>query len=326
MARSASSLRKQRVREAAQVLQALGLPKPQQGERSALTLLALCELRPGDPWPDAARPLLRTVEIMSFMRKEYRKNYAPNTRETIRRQTLHPFIAASVADLNPDEPERPTNSGYNRYALSGEALAVIRRFGKPGFDAAAKAFVKKQELIGAAARASRAAIMVAVPVDAGTTLHLSPGKHSQLQRAVLEHFLPRFAPGARVLYVGDTAKKHSLLDAPSLSDLGITLSEHAKLPDIVLFRPDKGWLYLVEAVTSHGPISQLRLMQLRNLLRGARAPIVYITAFATRADFRRFAADIAWETEAWIAEAPDHLVHFNGHKFLGPFQESIQEH
>ncbi|MFS2517149.1 MULTISPECIES: BsuBI/PstI family type II restriction endonuclease [Parabacteroides] len=29
-------------------------------------------------------------------------------------------------------------------------------------------------------------------------------------------------------------------------------------------------------------------------------------------------ADIAWETEVWIAENPGHMIHFNGDRFIGP--------
>ncbi len=105
-----------------------------------------------------------------------------------------------------------------------------------------------------------------------------------------------------------------------MAALGITITEHDKLPDLVLYDPRKNWLFLVEAVTSHGPVSPKRHAEMEAMLSGCAADRVYVTAFFEKADFRKYAADIAWETEVWIAETPDHMIHFNGPKFLGPFK------
>ena len=95
---------------------------------------------------------------------------------------------------------------------------------------------------------------------------------------------------------------------------------HEELPDIIAYSKEKNWLYLIEAVHSSGPISEIRLLQLQKLTEKCTADIVYVTAFLNRPKFRQFMAEIAWETEVWIADNPDHMVHFNGDKFLGPYK------
>ena len=150
-------------------------------------------------------------------------------------------------------------------------------------------------------------------------LKLSPGKHNSLQVAIIEQFGPRFAPASEVLYLGDTARKHVLCKADAIAALGIHITEHDKLPDVVLFDAAERWLYFVEAVTSHGPVSPKRHAEIESMALSCRAERIYVTAFLTKSDFRRHAADITWETEVWIAETPDHLIHFNGPKFLGPY-------
>jgi hypothetical protein len=161
---------------------------------------------------------------------------------------------------------------------------------------------------------------VKLDLPAGATIELSPGKHNALQVAVVEELGPRFAPGAKLLYLGDTAKKHVVCAADELSRLSIGITEHDKLPDIVLYDAGKNWLFLIEAVTTHGPVNPKRHAEIEAMLAGCPAERIYVTAFLDKADFRKYAADIAWETEVWIADTPDHMVHFDGPKFLGPYK------
>ncbi len=256
---------------------------------------------------------------MGSMREKYHKDYAANSRETIRRQTLHQFEQARIVNRNPDDPSRPTNSGKNCYSLTGEALGVIRAFGTPSFDAKVAMFIKKQGTLQAAYGRRRKSASVSLVLPDGARVLLSPGKHNELQVAVIREMGPRFAPGASVLYVGDTAKKHVVSDHDSLVKLGIPLTEHDKLPDIILFDGKRNWLFLIEAVTSHGPVSAKRHREIAHMVRNCPAGCVYMTTFLTMADFRKYAADIAWESEVWVAEHPDHMIHFNGPKFLGPY-------
>jgi len=309
-----------KIDEASEILASMGLPRAQQNERSALTLLALASLRPNDSWQKTKRPLLRIWDIMGFMREQYGKDYAANSRETIRRQTIHQFEQARIVDRNPDDPTRPTNSGKTVYGLTKKAAHVLRLYGKPTFNKAVTRFIKEFGSLQAAYKSSRARHRVPLEVPEGATVFLSPGKHNELQAMVIKEFGPRFAPGALVLYVGDTALKHVVCKTRQLAELNVPITEHDKLPDIVLHRKDCNWLYLIEAVTSHGPVSPKRHYELEQTLANCPAERIYVTAFPDMSTFRKYAGDIAWETEVWVAENPEHMIHFNGPRFLGPYK------
>lgn len=165
--------------------------------------------------------------------------------------------------------------------------------------------------------------MVKVPVvlPNGLKAEMSPGIHNELQRAIVEGFAARFAPGAVVLYLGDTAEKRFVIETDLLKRLNIPEMNHDKLPDVVLFDENKGWLFLIEAVTTHGPVSPKRHAELESSLKDCPMGRVYVTAFLNFASFKKYASDIVWESEVWISEFPDHMIHFNGDKFLGPYPQ-----
>ena len=307
------------VDEAQAILRALGLPPAQSNEMAALTLLALCGLTPKTPWSAATRSR-RTVTkgIMDYVRDTYGKEYAPNTRETFRRQVLHQFDQARIVDYNAFEPDLPTNSPRAHYAITESALAVVQTYGTKAWEAAATAYLAEHGALTARYSSPRDHNKVPVTLPDGQTLVLSPGKHNEVQKAIIEEFAPRFAPGSEVLYLGDTAKKALIVDAKAFLALGIPITEHDKLPDVVLFDRKKQWLYLIEAVTSHGPVSPKRVIEIEALLKKCTAGPVYVSAFPDMAEFKKHAKDIAWETEVWLADVPDHLIHFNGDRFFGP--------
>ncbi len=306
--------------QALEIIRSLGLPRQQQNERSALTLLALAGVGRRGRWAGTKQPLLRIWDIMAFMREKYGKDYAANSRETIRRQTVHQFEQARIVDRNPDDPARPTNSGKNVYALTDDAVKVLQAYGTKRFEEEVQCFIEKFGELKEAYSRRRRLQEVTLRLPDGAKVELSPGKHNQLQVAVIEQFGPHFAPGTEVLYVGDTAKKHVVCDTAALSKLRIGINQHDKLPDIVLYDRKRNWLFLIEAVTSHGPVNPKRHAEIESMLRDCPAERVYVTAFLDRAAFRKYSADIAWETEVWIAENPGHMIHFNGPKFLGPYK------
>ena len=301
-----------------EILKALGLPVQQQTDIAAYTLLALAGIGKRTPWTSAKRPSLKIHAIKEWVRETHGKAYAENTRETFRRQVLHQLEQARVVDRNPDDPSLAVNSPRTHYALTEDALAVVRAFGTAGFKTQAAKFQKSHGALLDLYRASRDGQKVPVVLASGLELALSPGEHNELQKAIIESFAPRFAPGARLLYLGDTAEKHLHLDAEGLEALRIPVTKHGKLPDVVLHMPEKGWLLLIEAVTSHGPVSPKRKKELELVLKDCPLAQVYVSAFPDMAEFRRHMADIAWETEVWIADSPTHMIHFNGEKFLGP--------
>jgi type II restriction enzyme len=308
-----------RIEEAKEILKSLGLPSAQQNEMSALTLLALCGLHPKDKWRQSRRHSVTVTKgVMNFIAQEYGKQYAPNTRETFRRQVLHQFVQARIADYNPDAPDLPTNSPRAHYAITEAALAVVRAYGTRRWRPAVNQFLSSHGSLLTVYQRNREHRLVPVRLADGTTLKLSPGKHNELQASVIAEFAPRFAPGARLLYFGDTAKKNLYVSVEQLKTLNISITEHDKLPDVALHDEKRQWLFLIEVVTSHGPMTPKRIVELQKMFAGCGPGCIYVTAFPDFTEFRKHVKQIAWETEVWIAEMPDHLIHFNGDRFLGP--------
>jgi len=306
-----------KIQAAQAILRDLGLPPAQQNKMSALVLLALAGLSPETPWSDAKR-ISRTVTrgIMDFIKDEYDVPYAPNTRETVRRQVLHQFVQAGVAEYNPDNPSLPVNSPKAHYALTKEVLAVMRTYSTEQYGLAIEKFLKTQPALVELYSKKRDGQLVPVTLPDGRRVELSPGHHSLLQAKVIEDWAGRFAPGAKLLYLGDTAQKTFLLAEDELHRLSIPVDEHEKLPDVLLLSEDGKSVFIVEVVTSHGPVSPKRFEELEAVLAGCPLRRVYVTAFPDIAEFRKHIGDIAWETEVWIAAVPDHMIHFNGPKFL----------
>jgi len=307
-----------KIEEAQEILKALGLPAAQQNEMSALTLLALCNIKGADSWVKASRQSLGVTKgIMTFVAENYEKPYAPNTRETFRRQVLHQFVQGRIADYNPDEPNLPVNSPRAHYAISNEALSVIKTYNTRKWKSAVKTFVSQIGTLTQAYEKGRSMDLIPVTLE-GKEIKLSAGKHNEVQAAVIEEFAPRFAGGAKVLYLGDTANKDLHIDKKGLERIGIPITEHSKLPDIVIYDEELEWLFLIEVVTSHGPVSPKRMLELEEFLKDSKAGRIYVTAFPNKSEFKKHIADIAWETEVWIADNPDHMIHFNGDRFIGP--------
>lgn len=304
--------------EALQILADLGLPPAQRNERSALTLLSLVDLQPDGKWTSLKSPLMGITPIMEWIEQHYGKHYAPNTRETIRRQTMHQFVDAGVALYNPDEPTRPVNSPKAAYQISPACLALLQVHGTALWDEKLLAYLEQWQTLADRYAREREMNMIPVKMPEGKKLKLSPGEHSQLIKSIIEEFGKRFAPGSDLVYAGDTGDKMGFFDEELLKSLGVVVDQHGKMPDVVLYWKDRNWLMLIESVTSHGPVDGKRHEELMKLFAKSNAGLVYVTAFPSRATMAKYLSDIAWETEVWNADAPTHLIHFNGDKFLGP--------
>ena len=307
------------IEAAQQVLIELGMPPAQQNERTALCLLALLDLPPGASWASAQDPLIGITPIMDWMRERYDWAYKPNSRESVRRQSMHQLCDAGVAVLNPDRPDRPVNSPKSAYQIEPVALELLRTVGTSVWKDTLEAYLSGRTTLVARYAREREAVLVPVEVAPELTIALTPGEHSELIGKIIQEFMPRFAPGSHVVYVGDTGSKTDHFDVDHLRKLGVEVDTHGKMPDVVLHFADRNWLLLVEAVTSHGPVDGKRHDELAALFAGSSAPLVYVTAFPDRASMSRYLGIIAWETEVWVADAPTHMIHFNGIRFLGPY-------
>jgi hypothetical protein len=302
------------------VLEALGLPRQQKNERSALTLLSLLGLKPGNIWNNASNPLMGITPMMEFFAAHYGKQYAPNTRETVRRQTVHQFVQAGLIVPNPDKPSRPTNSPKAVYQIDPSALKLLRLFRKRSWKRSLRKYLKSVETLKHLYARERDMRRIPVALADGKEIKLSAGGQNVLVKKIIDDFCPLYTPGGQVLYVGDTEKKWAYFDHDSLLTLGVEIEEHGKMPDVLVHFVKRNWLVLVEAVTSHGPVNPKRRQELKDIFAGSNAGLVYVTAFLDRRIMMKYLDDLSWETEVWIAESPTHLIHFNGERFLGPYE------
>jgi hypothetical protein len=313
--------RKRRLAEAIGALTDLQFGPKQRNETAAYTLLALLDLQPEARWADALAPLRGITPIIDFIATAYGNRYAPNTRETIRDDAVKFFVEEGLLLRNPDEPDRPTNSGKTVYQIEPTALALFRKFGTLEWAPALRQYLASRETLKHEITRKRDLSRVPVTLPNGTQVTLSPGGQNPLIKAIIEHFCPAFAPGGVVLYIGDTENKFVHLETEALAGLGVTLDSAAKIPDVIVHDTKRNWLLLIEAVTSAGPVDGKRRKELKELFTGCKAGLVFVTAFENRRTMQTFVSHIAWESEVWIAEDPDHMIHFNGERFLGPYPD-----
>ena len=311
---------KRKTDEAMTVLASLGLPRAQLNERSALTLLALLNLAPESEWASAGAPLMGITPLMNYMAEHYGKQYKPNTRETVRRQTMHQFVDAGLAVTNPDKPDRPPNSPKWVYQVEPSVLKLLRTYGTEAWEENLKAYLDSAETLRERYAQQREMARIPVKFNEDALVSLSPGGQNVLVEKIIKEFCPRFAPGGRVIYLGDTDEKMLYFDEAALKGMGVEVEEHGKIPDVIVHYTEKNWLLLIEAVTSHGPINPKRLGELEVMFKDSTAGLVYVTTFLTRKAMLEYVSEIAWETEVWVAESPGHMIHFNGKRFLGPYE------
>ncbi|MCB0537032.1 MAG: restriction endonuclease [Bacteroidetes bacterium] len=309
------------------ILDAFGIPlntTPRRLERMAIAFLACGDIKKISDFKKAKDLndgyALKTRDIIIFVNSNFGENISSGSYDDIRRKDLKLLTVAEVVVQS--SPNSATNDSTRGYSINPIYTELIRSFGSKDWDKIVAKKLKDIEPLSKKLKRERKITKVDAILPAGNKLTFSAGEHNELQKAIIEDFLPRFGYSAEVLYVGDTSDKYLYLEKQKLEELNFFEISHEELPDIIAYSKEKNWLYLIEAVHSSGPISELRLIQLQKLTKDCKADIVYITAFLNRQKFRQFIADIAWETEVWIADNPDHLVHFNGDKFLGPYTQN----
>lgn len=302
-----------KLEEARRFLKAVGMPDKQQTDLCCYTLLAMADLKPGMTWTEATNEWIRIHDIIQFIREYYGVEYAENSRETFRKQGIHRFRSAALIEDN----GKATNSPNYRYRLTEETLSLMRRFLTQEWEDARDRFLSIHDTLIDIYSSKKKMTFMPVRIN-GAEFIFSPGKHNQLQKAIIEDFAPRFAPNSECLYVGDTIKKDLVKNVEKLRELGFEITLHDKMPDVVLYCEDKDWIYFIESVTSVGPMDMKRILELDELTRNVTSEKIYVTAFLDFKTYKKFASDLAWETEVWISELPEHMIHLDGDKFLGP--------
>lgn len=311
--------------EALDILASVGIPVSDKTVR-AKQMIAVCFLSVAGvtkAWTEAKglddRRHLKTRDIIAFANQHLEEKISPGSYDDIRRKHLKLMVLADLIVNSGANPSAATNDPTRGNALHPDFKKLVRSYGKPTWKKELAAFNKNKPSLEVLLMRKRDMERIPVTLPGGRKLELSLGKHNELQKAVIEEFLPRFGYGADVLYVGDTAKKKLLHDERKLAKLNFMELEHGDLPDIVAYSTKKDWVFLIEAVHSSGPVTELRVIELLRQLEQCKSELVFVTALLTRDEFGKWSRQIAWETDVWFADEPDHIVHWNGHKFQGPY-------
>lgn len=302
-----------KLEQAKDILAKIGMPKAQQADLCAYTLLALLNIKEKSKWNTATNEYIRIHDIMGFIKQNYGVAYAENSRETFRKQAIHHFRIVALIEDN----LKATNSPNYRYRITTEALNLIKKYGTNEWNKELKKYLKNHKKLISIYENKRNLTKIPVKIN-GENFEFSTGKHNELQKAIIEEFAPRFAQNSIVLYVGDTKDKDLYKDVELLEKLKISMGEHEKLPDVILYQKEKKWIYFIEAVTSVGPISPKRIVEITDMTKDCKLGKIYVTAFIDMKTFKKFTEQLAWETEVWLSEMPDHMIHLNGDKFMGP--------
>ena len=296
-----------------EILKLIGMPDRQTVDLPALTLLAMASLKENSLWSEVESKWIRIHDIIQFVNSNYNVSYAENSRETFRKQAIHHFRIAGIIEDN----GKATNSPNYKYRLTAEFLNLIQTFGTNEWKSQLKEFLQNHETLISKYESKRQLKKIPVKIN-DALFEFSTGIHNELQKAIIEEFAPRFAQGSEVLYVGDTTNKGLVLNERKLKDLGFEVVVHDKMPDVVLYNSEKNWLFFIEAVTSVGEISPKRIFEIEEMTKYSNAGNVYVTAFPDFKTYKKFAHNLAWETEVWLSELPEHMIHLNGDRFMGP--------
>lgn len=302
-----------KIDDARKILSSLGMPNKQQSDLCCYSLLAMLGMTQKTKWYSATNEWIRIHDILLFTKEKYGIVYAENSRETFRKQAMHHFRNAAIIEDN----GKATNSPNYRYRITEETLNLIKSYGSSEWNDKLALFKEKYESLVDLYSSKKQMTKMPVKIN-GIDFSFSAGKHNELQKAIIEEFAPRFAPNSECLYVGDTIEKDLVKNAEKLAELGFEITLHDKMPDIVLYCEDKNWISFIEAVTSVGPMEPKRIKEIDEMTVNVKSGKIYITAFPDFKTFKKFSEALAWETEVWISDMPEHMIHLNGDKFMGP--------
>lgn len=320
----------QKIEQSLTILRSIGIPvrdmTPRRRERVALALLAVARIRPEMSWSQASSYLsgdsevtpITTRQIIEFWNQYYGQNLSSSSYDDVRRKDLTYLVESGLVMQSAANPNADTNDGTRGYAIHADGIRLLRAYGAENWEDELLRFRDRMGVLSDRLSRSRQFNMIPVSLPSGELLRFSPGSHNRIQKAVVEEFLPRFANHAEILYIGDTDKKILFIDEDRLREIGLPEISRNILPDIVAYEQERNWLFLIEAVHSSNPINQMRHMKLQELTQSCSAGAIYVSAFESFKKFSRFSKEISWETEVWIVDNPDHIIHYDGERFLGP--------
>ncbi|MFP2239435.1 BsuBI/PstI family type II restriction endonuclease [Pseudescherichia vulneris] len=317
---------RQKIIDALDILYVVGVPLEdltvRRLEKMAMCFLTLCCMTRYSNWDEATSikdgVILTTRKIITYINKHFEEEISSGSYDDIRRKDLFRLVGMGLIVKSAGNPGADTNDGTRGYAVENSFGELIRTYGTSHWQKMLDAFEIDEEYISLF-HGAREAKKLHVRLSEGLIIKLDDGPHNRIQKAVIEQFLPIFGNNAIVLYVGDTSEKQIHKCSAEMIALGLDVADRGMLPDIIAFSEDKGWIYLIEAVHSSNPLNPERCIELkRTVLKDCQYGVVFVTAFLTKKEFAKWMPEIAWETEVWLADKPQHMIHFNGDKFLGP--------
>lgn len=303
------------------VLGEVGLPldgTARRLEKMAMACLAVARIKTNFQEAKSADDgcFLTTREIIAYENENYGEHISSGSYDDIRRKDLLLPVQAMIVLNSSSFDTQATNNPTRGYALNPLFADLIKYYGSFQWKEKLETYKSKVRLLNEELERRRNLEKIPVKLPSGVNLQLSAGEHNVLQKYIIEDFLPRFGMGAEVLYIGDTSNKYLYMNLDVLDQIKFFTLEHEELPDVVAYCKDKNLLFLIEAVHSAGPMSEIRVRKLKQQLEKCVAVPVFVTTFLNKKEFKKWVTEIAWESEVWIADNPEHMIHFNGYKFL----------
>lgn len=307
------------------ILDQLELPKKLKGARTILTILAMTNLEENDRWNHLKQDFMRPHDIILYINKYYPRKgemakngegYAENSRESFRKDSIIPLCDLAILEGNDEK----SNSGNTSYRITKEFASLLKKYNSSDWDDEL-IFYKAHHDTYAQKYSQKKNIDKGLPVTfKGTSFILERSKHNKLQMELLDSWVPRFAPGAELLYIGDTKDRIIVKNDEMINQLNIKVIENNMLPDIILYEEGRGhkWLLFIEAYSSTGEMSIERVYKLKNSCMDCPSDVelIFLTAVQDMKTCMKIFKNIAWDTEIWVADEETHMIHKNGDKFL----------
>ena len=319
------------IREALHIVESLGIPIDDltdiRKEKIAMALLAVGDVKTSKEWAkikDANKPYaVTTKQMIDFYNQHLEDSTSKGSYDYVLRHGLKRLlIAGIVVQSKPDSNLSDSTRGYR---ISVEYSKIIRTYHQKDWAQQVSIFNRSHKTYAERLAQTRDIPKITVRTADGQEFQLKDGEHNLIQQQIIQEFLPRFGYGSKILYCGDSDNKYGVInETDAMAKLGINDISQGKLPDVVAYSESKDWILLIEAYHSSNPITAERKYELEQMMGNAASKCVFVTAFNNHDAYHSCPEDIAWETEIWIATEPDHMIHRNGHRFMGPYSETVK--
>lgn len=320
------------IREALFIIDQLGIPLEgltgRDKEKLAMALLAAGDVKTSKEWRKVKSTnsgySITTKQCVEFYNTYLEENMSKGSYDYVLRDGFSKLLIGGIVERS--KPESNLSDATRGYRISTEYARIISKFGQKDWEKQVEIFNKTHKTYRERLAQTRNIPMINVKMPDGKEFQLKDGEHNLIQQQVITEFLPRFGCyGATLLYCGDSDNKYGVInEKEKLAELGIKDLSQGKLPDIVAYSAEKDWIYLIEAYHTSNPITAERKYELEQMMGECADKCIYITAFESNDAFRSCKEDLAWETEVWIVTNPDHMIHRNGFRFIGPYGKTTE--